>query len=57
VKELYLKVLEQHAADLIEAGVSESEAYEQAGKSAYDHMPEVYADLADAAKMRAKEGL
>lgn len=55
-KELYIEEVERIAAELEEAGEDPERAYYLASNSAYDAARDRYADMADMARTRAKEG-
>lgn len=55
VKELYIELMEQKAQALIDEGYSEEEAYDIASERAYRDLGDHMADLADAARQRAKD--
>lgn len=57
LKALYLSEVERIAADLEDAGINPDRAYDLASNSAYEAARDRYADMADAARDRAKEGL
>jgi hypothetical protein len=54
-KELWLATMEKRMAELIDAGVPESMAYDLAANQAHDIMRENLADHADNLRKRAKE--
>lgn len=55
-KDLYIAEMERIMADLIDLGVPEDQAYDLASERAYPAMRERLADMADIARLRAKEG-
>lgn len=55
MKDLYIAILEEIMAELVEAGMDEDEAYEKAGDMAYDEMRERLADQADYLRKRKRE--
>jgi hypothetical protein len=55
VKELWFAEMERKMAELIDAGMSEDEAYEKAGDQAYHELGDRMADMADNLRKRAKE--
>lgn len=55
-KELYIAEVERISAELEEAGHDPDRAYDLASNSAYDAARDRLADMADAARDRAKEG-
>ncbi len=54
-KELWIDTLDQIAAELMDAGMSEAEAYEAAEALTNDRYRERLADMADMARMNKKE--
>lgn len=56
MKELYISMLEKRQAQLIDAGLSDDEAYRIAGEAAVDMVKEHLADRADHLRMKKKEG-
>lgn len=55
VKELYFADMERRFNELLDKGMDPDTAYEKAGNDAYNGLGERMADLADAAKQRAKD--
>lgn len=53
-KELYIAEFERLMAEMTDAGVPESEAYERASEKAYDSMRERLADKTDELRKRLK---
>lgn len=56
VKDLYIDLMEQKMADLIDQGIDPDKAYDIAGEQAYKGLGDHIADLADRARLRQKEG-
>jgi hypothetical protein len=54
-KELYIAEVERISAELEEQGVNPDRAYDLASNSAYDAARDRLADMADAARDRAKD--
>lgn len=54
MRELYIAELERIMAELMDAGVPESRAYDIAGEQAYGTMRERLADMADIERKRMK---
>lgn len=55
VKDIWFADMERRMAELIDQGMDEDEAYEKAGDLAYKYLGDTMADMADAAKQRAKD--
>lgn len=56
VKDLYIDLLEEKMADMIDKGVDPDKAYDIAGDRAYKDLGDHMADMADRARLRQKEG-
>lgn len=55
-KEIWFAEMERLYAEKLDAGVPDSQAYEQAGDEAHDATRERLADMIDLARLRKKEG-
>lgn len=55
MRELYIQMLEKRQAQLIDAGLSDDEAYRIAGEAAHDMVIDHLADRADRLRQRAKD--
>jgi hypothetical protein len=56
VKDLYMDEVERRAAEPVDQGVDPADAYDAVTDAAYIALGDRLADMADNARMRAKEG-
>ena len=56
VKDLYIDQMERRWSELVDQGLDPSDAYDMASEAAYHDLGDRMADMADAERLRRKEG-